>query len=299
MHSEKNNSIWKPGTAPVAVVMISLNEGHNMEAVLQNLQGWAQEVFLVDSYSADDTVDIALKYGVHVVQRKFRNFGDQWNFALENLPIKASWTMKLDPDERLSEALKQNIVNKTKKTKAFGLTVDRKLWFMDRPMPVLQRILRIWRSWKCRFANVLVNEKPLVKGQIEHVKGKLKHYDSPDLTHWLNKQNHYTTAEAIMAYNKSPLSYKPKITGTRLQRRMWLKKNFHHLPFRYVLLFLYNWLVKGAWRAGWVGYAWACLRSDVMRFIDYKRREMEITGRMPLKRTYSPGKPDNRVKHYE
>ena len=30
--------------------MISLNEGHNMEAVLRNLTGWAQEVFLVDSY---------------------------------------------------------------------------------------------------------------------------------------------------------------------------------------------------------------------------------------------------------
>lgn len=39
--------------------MISLNEGHNMEAVCQNLTGWAQEVFLVDSYSQDDTVDIA------------------------------------------------------------------------------------------------------------------------------------------------------------------------------------------------------------------------------------------------
>ena len=42
---------WQPGIAPVAVVMISLNEGHNMEAVLENLRGWAQEVFLVDSYS--------------------------------------------------------------------------------------------------------------------------------------------------------------------------------------------------------------------------------------------------------
>lgn len=59
---------WVRGTAPVAVVMISLNEGHNMEAVLQNLAGWAQEVFLVDSYSQDDTVDIALR---HVVQRRF------------------------------------------------------------------------------------------------------------------------------------------------------------------------------------------------------------------------------------
>ena len=38
-------------TILVAVVMISLNEARNMEGVVQNLKGWAQEVFLVDSYS--------------------------------------------------------------------------------------------------------------------------------------------------------------------------------------------------------------------------------------------------------
>ena len=101
---------WQPGLAPVAVVMISLNEGHNLEAVLENLKGWAQEVFLVDSYSQDDTVDIALRHGVQVVQRRFRGFGDQWNFALEHLPITAPWTMKLDPDERLSDELKANLL---------------------------------------------------------------------------------------------------------------------------------------------------------------------------------------------
>src|SRR5262245_19513057 len=48
---------------PVAIVMIALNEAHNMAAVLDNVCGWAQEVFLVDSYSTDATIDIALKYG--------------------------------------------------------------------------------------------------------------------------------------------------------------------------------------------------------------------------------------------
>ena len=45
---------------PIAVVMISLNEAHNMERVLSNVVSWAQEVFLVDSFSSDTTVDIAL-----------------------------------------------------------------------------------------------------------------------------------------------------------------------------------------------------------------------------------------------
>jgi hypothetical protein len=80
---------------------------------------------------------------------------------------------------------------------------------------------------------------------------------------------------------------------------MWMKKHFGELPFRYFFFFLYNWLWLGAWRAGWVGYAWARLRSDVMRLIQYKRREMDLTGRLPVKRHYGPGQPDARVRQFD
>jgi hypothetical protein len=64
---------WQLGSVPVAVIMISLHEAHTMRAVRQNLRDWAQEIFIVDSYSTDGTVDIALRHGVNVVQRRFRS----------------------------------------------------------------------------------------------------------------------------------------------------------------------------------------------------------------------------------
>lgn len=289
---------WPDGCAPVAVVMITLNEGYNMEAVLENLKGWAQEVFVVDSYSQDETVDIALRYGACVVQRRFRGFGDQWNFALEHLPISAPWTMKLDPDERISQELKNGLQDSMQRGGVTGFTLCRRLWFMDRPLPVKQSLVRVWRTGSCCFSNVAVNEHPIVKGSIISVKGELEHHDSPDLEHWLEKQNRYTTAEAVTAYQGRALADEPRLLGSSFQRRMWLKKHFRQIPFRYTLLLLYNWLWLGAWRCGWVGYAWARLRSDVMRFIDYKRREMEITGRLPAKGCYGPGQPDPRVPQY-
>ncbi|MCX7858353.1 MAG: glycosyltransferase family 2 protein [Deltaproteobacteria bacterium] len=289
---------WTPGIAPVSVVMISLNEGHNMRNVLENLKGWAQEVFLVDSYSQDDTVDIALSYGVYVVQRRFTNFGDQWNFALQMLPIKAPWTMKLDPDERLSEELKSNIVDTLKRYDIAGISVRRRLWFMNRSLPVYQTLVRIWRTGRCHFSDVAVNEHPIVEGKVINVDGYLEHYDSPDIEHWIEKQNRYTTLEAIMAFKNEPLADTPKFFGTPLQRRMWLKKNFRKIPFRFFLLFLYNYLIQGAWRAGWVGYAWARLRADVMRFREYKLREIEITNCLPVPKYFGPGKPDTRVPQF-
>jgi glycosyltransferase involved in cell wall biosynthesis len=289
---------WQPGTAPVAVVMISLNEAHNLEAVIQNLKGWAQEVFLVDSYSSDETVDIALEHGVHVVQRRFQGFGDQWNFALSELPITAQWTMKLDPDERLTEELKREIESAIAVGNANGLSFDLRLWFMTRPLPVKHSLVRVWRTGACRFTDVSVNEHPVVEGVIQHVAGDLEHHDSPDLEHWLEKQNKYTTAEAVANYEGQALADKPRLFGSTLQRRMWIKKHYMKFPFRYVAMFLYHYLVMGAWRAGWVGYAWSRLRCDVYRLWEYKLREIRITKRLPAKRPVGPGEPDPRVPQY-
>ncbi len=270
-----------------------------MESVLENLKGWAQEVFLVDSFSQDDTVDIALKHGVHVVQRRFRGFGDQWNFALRELPITAPWTMKIDPDERLSKELKDNIITAIEQDDCDGLEFLRRWWFMGGRLPIHERILRVWRTGQCSFSGVSVNEHPVVRGRIRFVKGDMEHLDSPDLDHWLEKQNRYSTSEAISAYEGAPLSAVPRLLGSAMQRRMWLKKNFYKIPFRHLLLFIYFWLWKGTWRAGWVGYVSARLWADVYRLVEYKRREIEIRGRLPIKRYYGPGKPDKRVKQFK
>lgn len=286
------------GIAPVAVVMITLNEGHNMRGVLENLRGWAREVFVVDSYSSDDTVDIALEYGAHVVQRKFLGFGDQWNFAISQMPITAPWTMKLDPDERLTEALKSSLSRAMAHANADGFLMDRRLWFMGRPLPVRQELLRVWKTGSCRFSDVLVNEHPLVHGTLKRIDGDIEHHDSPDLHHWLEKQNAYTTTEAIATHEGRTLSAKPKLFGSALERRMWIKRNYRHFPGRYVVLFLHHYLVQGSWRAGWVGYAWSRLRSDVYRLWEYKLREIAMTGRLPAKRRNGPGQPDLRVQQF-
>jgi glycosyltransferase involved in cell wall biosynthesis len=278
-------------TVPVAVVMISYNEAHNVDAVLENLRGWAKEVFLVDSYSTDNTVDIALSNRVHVAQRRFKGFGDQWNYALNNLPIKSPWTMKLDPDERLSDELKKNLSSALEKDDFEAFTIDRRLWFMGTPLPIRQRILRVWKTGSCSFTDVLVNEHPIVSGKIGHAKGYLEHFDSPNLHHWIDKQNTYSTLEAKAKYEKQPLAEKPSFFGSALQRRMWLKKNFTRIPFRFQILFLYNYLVQGAWRAGRAGFQWSRLRSEIYRLREYKYQEMSI-----LRQSYSPpqkmdGKP--------
>ena len=265
-------------TLPISAIMISLNEAHHMDAVLQNLSGWAEKVFLVDSYSVDATVDIALSHGVHVVQRRFRDFGDQWNYALDHLPIQTPWTIKIDPDERLSDGLKREIGEAITAGQSEGFSFDRRLWFMGKAMPVRQPVVRVWRTGKCRFSDVIVNEHPIVRGKVAHLTHEMEHHDSPNLHHWFDKQNKYITAEALAQYRGDGLAVTPKLSGSGLERRMWLKQNFWRLPGRYVLLQFYFLFWLGAWRAGRVGLIWARLRTDLYRSQQYKLYEMQLAG---------------------
>jgi len=268
--------------SPVTIIMITLNEEDNLPGAIESVKNWAEEIFIVDSCSTDKTVDIALKQGVKIIQRPFTNFGDQWNFALKRLPIKTDWTLKLDPDERLSPGLIDELWEMFEgKPDCYGYIMDRRLWFMGKPLHILAPVLRLWRTGKCRFSDVIVNEHPIVNGPIGKLKGILEHFDSPNLHHWYNKQNRYSTMEAIMRAKGASLAVKPRLFGNALERRMFLKKHFSRIPFRFQLLYLHEVFIRGAWQDGSVGLAWAHLHVELMRAIELKVKEMKITGKIP------------------
>lgn len=266
-----------------------------MQEVLENLAGWAAEVYLLDSYSSDKTVDIALSHGVHVVQRAFRGFGDQWNYALTNLPISAPWTMKMDPDERLTDDLKYEIEHAIAERDAEIYSIPIRLHFMGARLPSVLHMNRLWKTGTASFSNVAANEHALSSGLHGKLVKELIHLDSPSLDHWVTKQNGYTTAEAISQFQGKALTTPPKLFGTALERRMWIKKFFWSFPGRYTILFLYHLLIIGAWRAGKVGWIWSHLRTEVYRQWEYKHYEFSRRGYIPAKVPLHTGQPDDRV----
>lgn len=281
---------------PITVIMLTFNEEHNIPEAIGNIKEWAEEIFIVDSCSTDKTVDIALEHEVKIVQRPFTNFGDQWNFALEQLPIKTPWTFMLAPDERLTTELIDEMRELLGgEPRHSGYVMDRRLWFMGKPLHVLAPVLRLWLTGKCRISDVLVNEHPIVDGPVGKLKGILEHFDSPNLHHWYDKQNRYTTMEAIMRVRGDSLAANPKLFGNKLERRMFFKKLFFRIPFRYQLQLLYELFGRGAWRDGSVGLAWARLRVQVLRTRELKAKEMKITGNIPDVPKAPKGTFDQRV----
>ena len=87
----------------ISVIILTYNEEIHIRRCLENVKSFASEIFLVDSYSSDKTVEIAKKMGVSFFQKKWENnHAKQFHWGLNNLPIKTKWVLRLDPDEYLT-----------------------------------------------------------------------------------------------------------------------------------------------------------------------------------------------------
>src|SRR5262249_51230300 len=87
--------------ADLAVIILTYNEGIHIRRALNLVRPFARQIFVVDSFSTDDTVHIARAEGATVLQNKFVNQSQQFQWALDNAPINATWIMRLDADEEV------------------------------------------------------------------------------------------------------------------------------------------------------------------------------------------------------
>ena len=84
---------------PVSVIVPVKNEAENLRRCLPAL-AWADEVFVVDSQSTDETAEVAARFGAQVVQFHFNGtYPKKKNWALENLPFRNEWVLIVDADE--------------------------------------------------------------------------------------------------------------------------------------------------------------------------------------------------------
>jgi len=93
--------------AALSVIIPTRNEEENISACIQSIGEIAQEILVIDSFSDDDTVELARKQGAIVHQRAFDNFSANKNAAIGL--ANCEWILFLDADERLTSALRDEI----------------------------------------------------------------------------------------------------------------------------------------------------------------------------------------------
>jgi len=278
-------------SAKLAVIILTFNEEANLPAALDSVIGWAGEIFVVDSYSTDRTVDIALETasrGVRVVQHPFENYSAQWNWALEHLPISAEWILKLDADERVTPAFREEADRflASAPAEVHGVYFRRRIFFMGQPLNwggvASNYDLRLWRRGKGRFDDRGVNEHMLVSGKTVQFTSQIDHHNSKSIGDWLDKHNRYASLEAINIIKGNLYGdVKPRVLGQPDQRRMWLRKIYFAAPGRCLAYFLYRFILRFGFLDGAAGFRFALLHAVFLYWIDLKIAEYRQTGKLP------------------
>lgn len=91
----------------ISAYILTFNEAEKIEAAASTVL-WADEVVVVDSFSTDQTAEIAAGLGARVVQVPFNGFGDLRNRAIE--ACSHEWIFSLDADERCTQELRDEIL---------------------------------------------------------------------------------------------------------------------------------------------------------------------------------------------
>ena len=110
------------GKTPVSVIVPVKNEAENLRRCLPAL-AWADEVFVVDSQSTDETAEVAAELGANVVQFHFNGtYPKKKNWALDNLPFRNEWVLIVDADEVVVPELAAEIASGSPATKPTAST---------------------------------------------------------------------------------------------------------------------------------------------------------------------------------
>jgi glycosyltransferase involved in cell wall biosynthesis len=197
----------------ISAVIITKNEERNIARCLESLQGLADEIVVLDSFSSDRTEEICKKYNVRFYQHAFDGHIEQKNRAITYASNRH--VLSLDADEALDEQLRRSILEVKTDFRYDGYYLNRLTnycghwvkycgWYPDRK-------LRLWDSSKGSWTGINPHDRyELFDGDRNtgRLKGNILHYSYYTVNdHY--KQVEYFTDIASRAYYEKGIKSPP------------------------------------------------------------------------------------------
>ncbi|MCF0180233.1 MAG: glycosyltransferase family 2 protein [Bacteroidales bacterium] len=258
-------------TQSVTAIILTKDEAIHIERCIRSVQVICSSVLIVDSFSTDDTCAIAKRLGAKVVQHKFTNQAEQFNWAIDNLDIKTEWIWRVDADEIIEEGLakiaEKELPNVPKNVN--GIYVNKKIVFMGRPLfhggwyPAPQ--IKIIRNGFGRSEDKLMDEHLVVtSGDTISWNGDQTDWNLKPLDWWWEKHEGYALREAQMQVMKHEAQkaendeVEGKLFGTDAEWKRWMKNLYAHFPLyvRPIIYFLGRYIFMGGFLDGYAGWYW-------------------------------------------
>lgn len=255
----------------VTVIILTKDEKQHIGRCLDNVNQFASDVYVVDCFSTDGTQDIAKSYGANVIEHQWPgNQAEQFNWALDNLPINTEWILRLDADEYLTTDLQEELEEliPTLPEGISGLVFPLGRAFMGRVLKhgIVNGVsmIRMFRRGKARYEHRIMDEHLLIDGDTYTCKGKFIDDNRMPLSFFIQKHNGYAAKEAaLLLYNEFNLNSntgKESSThyATAVERKRSQKNGYARLPlfWRAFAYFCYRYFFKLGFLDGKEGFLW-------------------------------------------
>lgn len=242
-----------PGTVPVSVIVLARDEELNIARCLASV-AWADQVVVVDSGSADGTVDIAHSLGAEVVQQSWLGFSAQREFALRHCILRHDWVYFVDADEWISAQLAAEVAERLQAPGCAAFTQRFRLvfqgtWIRHCGWYRGSWIVRLVNRQRCKYDGNLVGERVCVDGSIVRLDHDIVDDDQKNVAAWLRKHIHY--AELEVGRRGRPAALSDRIRALRhrnralpLPRAVLKEVVFPSIPAKPLALFLYMYIIR-------------------------------------------------------
>jgi glycosyltransferase involved in cell wall biosynthesis len=234
------------------VILLSFNSVDTLGATLTSARQISDEIFVVDSFSSDGTVELARSLGAIVIQHPFDNYGAQRNWAIDHLPASRPWQLHLDADEWMNGELVAAIQALPDDPQHTGYFVPRYLRFLGRVLrhggmsPTWH--LRLFRAGAGRCEDRKYDQHFLLtSGTSGKLQGAMVDDIRMPLTEWTARHNRWSDSEVAELVNQETSGrIQPDAHGNPAQRKRFLRQKYYRLPLfvRPFALFLYRYFFR-------------------------------------------------------
>ena len=258
-----------------AVVVLSFDSEATLGETLRRARLVSGQIFVVDSFSKDRTVELARSLGATVVQHPFVHYGDQRNWAIDNLPITSSWQLHLDADELLDDKLVAAILDLPAEPLHSGFFLPRNLRFLGRVLhhggmnPTWH--LRLFRTGVGRCENRKYDQHFLLQsGTTGQLAGFMLDDIRMSLSEWTSRHNRWADSEvAELDAGETAGRVRPDARGNPAQRKRFLRGKYNQLPLfiRPFGLFFYRYFFRLGFLDGTEGFIFWILQTFWFHFL--------------------------------
>jgi glycosyltransferase involved in cell wall biosynthesis len=220
------------------VLVTTHNEERNLPDCLASVAGWTGRTLVVDSFSRDDTAQVAAEAGADFIQREYLSPADQKNWALDQLD--PGWVLILDADERVSAALREEIETVLDTPEHEAYWIPRRSRFLGKEIRHAgwdrDGVTRLIKRDAGRYRDALVHEVMECRGSVGRLAAPLEHESYHDVDDYL---------ERMLRYSRS---------GARQMHREGRRAGAAKILFRPLFRFLRMFVWQCGWRDGRHGF---------------------------------------------